>query len=257
MKKRILSVILASAMVLSTFAACGSKPAASSSTPSSTPSQSQSGEDAKTTFGLKPLDKRQTLRVGFFGGSAISFPFYIADKEGFFDELNIDVEYEVFTNGPAMMEASSDWDMAVAGAAGTLNGQIGHDIPMIGVCDYEVNQAMFVRKDSPIAQNPNDPEAWKNTTWLYPNGTTAHLAISKKLEQIGLDESDIKSVNMDVASALTAFNGGEGDGIVVWHAIAFKADDNGYVRVGDAGSVGATSASGLSATKKHSLKNAS
>ena len=32
-----------------------------------------------------------------------SMPWYIADRMGFFDELNIDVEYESFIGGPAMM----------------------------------------------------------------------------------------------------------------------------------------------------------
>ena len=52
-------------------------------------------------------------------------PWYIADRMGFFDELNIDVEYESFIGGPAMMEASASWDICDVGAPGILNGIVG------------------------------------------------------------------------------------------------------------------------------------
>jgi ABC-type nitrate/sulfonate/bicarbonate transport system substrate-binding protein len=60
--------------------------------------------------------------------------------------------------------------------------------------------------------------------------------------------SDIQSINMDVTSALTAFKGGEADGLAVWNAIAFAAEDAGFVRVADAGSLDVVSLCGLVAT---------
>lgn len=67
---------------------------------------------------------------------------------GFFDELNIDVEYESFIGGPAMMEASASWDICDVGAPGILNGMKNYDIQMLGLCDNEYNTALFVRPDS-------------------------------------------------------------------------------------------------------------
>ena len=52
--------------------------------------ESTSGE---TTLGIAPMPERTTLSIGFFAGSAHSMPWYVADEMGFFDELNIDVEY--------------------------------------------------------------------------------------------------------------------------------------------------------------------
>jgi len=43
---------------------------------------------------------------------------------------------------------------------------------------------------------------------------------------------------MDVANALTGFKGGTGDGLAVWKAVAFNAEDAGFVRIGDAGTLG-------------------
>lgn len=196
------------------------------------------GAQAKTKFGLSPFETKQTLRLGFFVGSPLSIPFYIADKEGFFKELNIDIKYHTFTNGPAMMEANADWDVAGAGEGGLLVGMVGFGIRVIGISDYEKNLALFARDGSPMAKNPKDPKAWKNTKWLYPMGTTAQATLVAALKQLGLNISDVKSVNMDVAGALTAFNGKQGDGLAVWNAVAFNAEDKGYVRLGDAGTLG-------------------
>lgn len=198
----------------------------------------------KTTFGLKPLDKRETLRVGFFSGSPHSMPWYIAEQEGFWDELNIDIEYVPFINGPAMMEANNNWDMASVGAPGVLVGQLGHGLKMIGAVDYEKNLGLFVRADSPIL---NDRAAYKGTTWLYPVGTSLHMTFTRALEKSNLTIDDVKSINMDVTSALTAFKGGEADGIAVWNAIAFAAEDAGFVRLDDSATLGVTNLIGMMA----------
>ena len=59
---------------------------------------------------------------------------------------------------------------------------------------------------------------------------------------------------MDVAGALTAFNGKQGDGLAVWNAVAFNAEDRGYVRLGDAGTLGFTAPCATLATAD-ALKN--
>ena len=131
------------------LAACGGS---SSSTAASTAgSTAASGTEAEgTTLGLTPLADRTTLSIGFFAGSAHSMPWYVADKMGFFDELNVDVEYQSFTGGPAMMEASADWDVCDVGGPGVLNGMKNYDMNMIGICDNEANTALFVRPDTDL-----------------------------------------------------------------------------------------------------------
>lgn len=253
--KKIISVLLILVMCLSVFAACTPPAATPTPTPTGaaqTPAATAGG--ANTTFGLQPFKDRQTLRIGFFAGSPLSIPFYIADQEGFFDELNIDIVYETFTNGPAMMEANADWDIAGAGVGGVLVGMVGYDLKVIGISDYEENLALLARKDSKLATKPNDPASWKGSSWLYPVGTTAQAVLVAALEKVGLGINDIKTINMDVASALTGFKGGEGDGLGVWNAIAFRAEDEGYIRITDAGKLGFVAPCGTLATDD-ALKN--
>ena len=148
--KKLLSLVLSFALVCTLISGCGPKGGGGNSS-------NQPLDAAETTFGLTPLPERTTLTIGFFSGSAHSMPWYIADRMGFFDELNIDVEYESFIGGPAMMEASASWDICDVGAPGILNGMKNYDIHMLGLCDNEYNTALFVRPDSPQAAHRYDP----------------------------------------------------------------------------------------------------
>lgn len=238
--KRIISILFVVVMFTLLLVGCGSQQSAETppATPPADSEEPATGEEVKTTFGLVPFEEKQTLRVGFFTGSPLSYPFLFADKEGFFEELNIELVYEPFTNGPAMMEANADWDIASCGLGGLCNGMRGYGFIVIDITDYEENLALFARPGSPLAEDPTNPENWKGTEWIYPAGTTAQATLVSALKKVGLSLSDVKSTNMDVANALTGFNGGTGDGLGVWNAIAFDAEDAGYVRIGDAGSLG-------------------
>lgn len=252
--KKIFTIVLAMVMCLSILAGCGgSAPAKSSPAPSSAPAVSSAGT-TKTTFGLTPFKEKQTLRIGFFTGSPLSYPFLFADKLGYFKELNIELKYVPFTNGPAMMEANANWDIASCGLGGLANGMRGYGFKVIDITDYEENLALFARKDSPLAKDPKNPANWKGTNWIYPAGTTAQAVLVSALKNVGLTLKDIKSTNMDVANALTGFKGGTGDGLGVWNAIAFGAEDAGFVRIGDAGTLGFKAPCGTVA-KEQTLKD--
>lgn len=191
---------------------------------------------ADMTWGLKPFATPQTLRIGFFTGSPLSYPYLFADKLGVFDALNIKVQYTFFTNGPAMMEANAAWDIASCGLGGIALGLSKYDnLTLMDVNDYEENMAIFARSGSKIAADPKNPANWKGVKCVFPTGTTAQAVLAQYLKSMGLSLSDVVSVNMDNANSLTAFNGGTGDVLVCWNAIALAADDYGFFRVTDSG----------------------
>lgn len=258
--KKLLALLLVLSMSVS-LAACGGnkteEPAASGGNASEDASgeadadggaQATAGDDL--TWGLTPFEEPQTLRLGFFTGSPLSYPFLFADNLGVFDALNIEVEYTCFTGGPAMMEANAEWDMASCGLGGLANGMYGYDFSLVDITDYEENLAIFTREDSPIAADPENPEVWKGATCVYPAGTTAQAVLAKYLNNIGLTLADVESVNMDNANALTGFNGGTGDVLGCWNAIALSAEDAGYVRVSDSGQLNIGMPCGTFATKE-------
>ncbi len=258
--KKLLALLLTLTMSVS-LAACGGGENQTEEPASSAPAQSDSedvsddaaegtvsaGEDL--TWGLTPFEERQTLRLGFFTGSPLSYPFLFADNLGVFDALNIDVEYTCFTGGPAMMEANAEWDMASCGLGGLANGLYGYDFSLVDLTDYEENLAIFARADSEIAKDPDNPELWKGAACVYPAGTTAQAVLAKYLNNMGLTLADVESINMDNANALTGFNGGTGDVLGCWNAIALSAEDAGYVRISDSGQLNIGMPCGTFATK--------
>lgn len=229
--KKILALLLALCMVF-TLCACGPK---SEATPTPTPSQ-DSTEDL--TWGLEPFEETQHIRLAIFTGSLNSYMNYFADQLGVLDALNIDAEFVPFTGGPAMLEAGSDWDVCTLGLGGICISLSTYDYLFIENTDYEDNMAIFVRPDSEIAKDPTNPELWKGVECVYPTGTTAQFALTAYLQSMGLSLADVVSTNADVANALTVFSGGTGDVLCVWNAIAFAAEDAGYVRVSDSGQLG-------------------
>lgn len=243
--KKVIAAVLAIVMSLSLLTGCGKASSASEA------GSSTGGADtnAETTFGLTPLPERTTLRVGFLSGVAHGVPFQVADQMGFFDELNIDVEYESFLAGPAMMEASASWDVGDVGAPGVLNGMKNYDVHMIGLCDNEPNNAIFVRPDSELAEDPTNPDLWKGKTIILNQGTMLQYLSTSYLSSIGADINDVQIINMDVTSGLTAFLAGEGDAVCAWNAVAYNADDEGLVRITDMGKLGLDNVVGLCATK--------
>lgn len=252
MKKRfrsqmltVVGIVVAAALAMSACSSSGTD-----ATSVSSEGESASGE-TETTLGIEPLAERTTLSIGFFAGSAHSMPWYVADKMGFFDELNIDVEYQSFTGGPAMMEASADWDICDVGAPGALNGMKNYDINLLGICDNEYNTALFVRPDTVLAEDPENPENWRGTTVLLNRGTTLQYMFMQFMASIGitdLDEYDITITDTAVGTCLTAFQSGEGDAMCVWNAFACTAEDEGYVRVTDIGEMGLNNVSTICAT---------
>ena len=223
--KRILALLLSLVMVFA-LASCTGGSGGTGGTDEG-PAELIEGATAPEdlTYGLTPFEERQTLRIGFFTGSPLSYAFLFADNLGVFDALNIDIEYTCFTGGPAMMEANSEWDIASCGLGGVCTALAGYDFALVDVTDYEENMAIFVRPDSELAV-------------VYPAGTTGQAVLAQYLESIGLSLSDVESVNMDNANGLTGFNGGTGDALVCWNAIALSAEDEGYVRVTDSGQLG-------------------
>lgn len=249
--KKLFSIVLVLVICLSVFAGCGNT---QTNTNQTSGGNTTAAQKAKTTFGLVPFEQKQTLRVGFFTGSPLSYPFLFADKLGYFKELNIALEYVPFTNGPAMMEANANWDIGSCGLGGLCNGMKGYGVRVIDITDYEENLALFARPGSPLAKDPTNPDNWKGTTWIYPAGTTAQATLVSALKKVGLSLNDIKSTNMDVANALTGFKGGTGDGLGVWNAVAFNAEDAGFVRITDAGKLGFKAPCGT-VTKAQTLKD--
>ena len=107
MKKRSIALILVIVLVVSLLSACG---------------------------GTKKGSDGLSLTVAGLSGGMQTFPVYVAQQKGWFDEEKVAIEIIYFENGPVQMEAlaSKSWDVACTGIGGVLTGVIGHDAVYIG-----------------------------------------------------------------------------------------------------------------------------
>ena len=237
--KKFLAMFIAVVMLLG-VSACGQVSDDTASSPPESGAPATDGATSETTFGIEPLPERTTIDLAYFSGAEHGLVFYIMDEMGWADELNIEFNWQYFSAGPAMMEASGSWDVGTAGAAGAINGIVGYDVNVIGISQYEHILGCFIREGSDIynagqgnvAEAPNiygDAESLKGSTWLLPLGTTAQQTLALYLEYFGLTTDDVTMTNMDVGSALAAFRAGEGDGMILWTSTNVTAMEEGYV----------------------------
>ena len=185
--KKIIAMLLSVLMVLSLTACGGSAAPTATKAPTTATAPAADADPAANdaTWGLTPFAEPQKLRIGFFTGSPLSYPYLFAENLGVFDALNIDVEFVCFTGGPAMMEAGNDWDICSLGLGGVSIGLSAYDYILYDVNDYEENLAIFVRPDSDLANDPANPELWKGAECVYPTGTTAQAVLAAYLQTMG------------------------------------------------------------------------
>lgn len=199
-------------------------------------------ETASTETGVD-IEERMSIDVAGINGGMQTFPIYIAEKNGWFDEENIDVNTIYFENGPVQMEAISSWDLATTGVGGVLSGVIAYDAQIIASPNSDDGtQRVYARPESPIVaagQGHNslneeiygDADSWKGQRVLCTAGNVLQYLLIKTLGGVGLSIEDVDFVSMDTATANSAFLAGEGDVVVLTGAVSLADDKKDYVMV--------------------------
>ena len=248
--KKVLSVLLSLMLVLQ-LAACNN---ATTSTPSPSPSETtQSGSESKGVkvngmlWEVEPLEEKTKLTVSYLANSTAELVTYLADQKGWLDAVNIEVDMVYFPGGPAQMEASNSWEVGMSGIGGIITGLLNYDVRVLGVVsrDRGLYQAFYARKDSPLVKSGTGHSSvegiygtaddWKKLNILTAKGTANQYTLYHTLKSFGLNLSDVKITNMDIASIPTAFLAGEGDvagiqGLAIQDKV-FQDPDSEYVLV--------------------------
>jgi len=194
-------------------------------------------------WGVEPLPEKTKLVMAYIGSTSPPLTNYIAMQKGWLEAVNLEIEPLFFQNGPAQMEASSSWDCGSTGIGGVITGILGHDLKIIGTAarDEGGHQAFFARPDSPIVKagkgHSDIPElygtaeTWKEAEILCAVGTTNHYVLYRTIEAFGLTMDEMNVVNMDIATANTAFMAGQGDVLGVWGPLLYDEDKKDLVMV--------------------------
>lgn len=255
MKKMKMVIALIMAIVLTTtpLYGCGSSNSTEPETtdPGTAAAPEQTDAAATDEVAADPADEvsqdstaeRMSISVAGLSGGMNSFPVYLAEKNGWYDEENLDIEIAYFENGPVQVEAISTWDVSTTGIGGILTAAIVHDAKIIAAeCTDNGTQTAYARPDTAIVaagQGNNtynsevygDAESWKGVQVICSAGTVLQYMLIRILEGFGLTINDVEFISMDTATTNSAFLSGEGDVAVLTGVVSFAADKADYVMV--------------------------
>ncbi len=222
--KKVTSLLLAAVMVLS-LAACS---AGQTNSPPPSDDAASGGGDGKVQvngmlWAVEPLPEKTKITVSYLANSTAETATYIADEKGWLEACNLEVEMVYFAGGPAQMEAINSWDCGTTGIGGMITGILNYDLKTLGVVaqDRGLFQAFFARKDSDIVAAGTGhadveglygtAETWKGKEIITAVGTANQYTLYNTLKAFGLSLSDVKVINMDIATIPVAFLAGQGD----------------------------------------------
>lgn len=227
--KRILTVLLALLMVMSTLTACTGKQGA---TDNSSAAGNTGGSGEK---------KFATLNVGT-QPVTVGFPLIYAKEQGWFEEVGLDVNVLIFPTGAPINEAiaADELDIACSGFA-SVYALANSDCSWLFDINTAGGMGLYARKDSDVVKAGNtlpdlpnvlgDAESIRGSQVLEPLGTSAQFLTECYLEHFGLTDADVEQVHMEYAPAYQAFAAGEGDLDSCSPPYSYTMDAEGYVKV--------------------------
>lgn len=179
--------------------------------------------------------------------TAIPVPVDYADKQGWYDEIGVERESILFSNGPAVNEAvgAGEIDIYTVGAMPGILGGISYGSKIIGwLEDDDAALQIYARKDNPIVQSGKGnlsespdlygtKETWEGQEIIVASATSSHYCVNAVLGMFGLDDTDVQIIDMEGTSGAAAFLAGEGDLYCSWDPQwnEFANDPDNYVQV--------------------------
>ena len=226
--KRLLSALLASAMLLGVTAGCGNK-------------DEGAAQGGDSSGGGAAASSGEQLNVGLLV-STVGIPALYAQKQGWFEEEGLNVNLVIFPTGAPVNEAiaAKQLDVACSGFA-SVYAMANGDCSWIAEVNTTGGMGIYARPDSPIVQQKGNvsgkPEMLgsadtvKGAKILGPLGTSSQFATIGYISQLGLAETDVEQVHMEYGPGFQAFVAGEGDLISISPPYSYDCLDKGFVEV--------------------------
>ena len=209
MKKRILSLMMAGALVVASLAGCGKN------------EEAKIPEKMVFTYVTAPLN----------------VPSIVEKEQGMFAEafadLGIEVEYAEITSGADQTQSLASGDVQVLYAVGAssviLSGANGADIKVINMYSRSPKAFCMYAKDNTLTS----PESLRGKTIAGPAGTNLHELLAAYLATAGMTIDDVDYVNMSIPDAKSGMEGNSVDVALLAGAAAYQAEQQGYHLVSD------------------------
>lgn len=154
-----------------------------------------------------------------------TLPTVIAQEEGWFEELGLSVEVQLYDSGAPQIEAgaSGAWQVGAMGTVPTLVGATEYDMHMIGQSnDESATNAVYVRPEN---ANEDPAELLEGSTILASTISTGQYALDGCLEKYDVDTSQNEIVNLEQSAVLSSSVSGEGDVFQYWAPFTYQAEE--------------------------------
>ncbi|MDD3252512.1 MAG: ABC transporter substrate-binding protein [Lachnospiraceae bacterium] len=241
MKKKLISALMATAMVTTALAGCAPKPVESTTAAPAETAAPAAGETtaAGQTAAADTADL-PVLKVAVMP-FLNSIPIVYMQNEGLDVANGFKIEPVYFANGGAMNEAlaADQWEVGTLSAAAVNSLAIYGAYCIADIGHSEGGLYTLSKQDSPIAQvkgaNPSypdiygDAETLKGAIIATNTGTISHLNVIKWLEKFGLTTEDVEIVHMDFPSAYQALMTGNCDVAALNPPTSYVAEGEGMV----------------------------
>ncbi|MBB4931938.1 NitT/TauT family transport system substrate-binding protein [Lipingzhangella halophila] len=138
----------------------------------------------------------------------------IAETQGMWEDADLNVEVESFTNGPVQIQAlgAGDLDFGYIGPGAMWLPASGESrIVAINTLAYA---------DRVIAQpDISSIEDLAGKRVGVPEGTSGEMALNLALEDAGMSPDDVEKVPMEPSTVVSAFSSGQIDGAGIWYPL--------------------------------------
>ena len=209
--KKLLSLAVALGLALS-LAACGGGTTTDESPATATDSPAASTETAAPESET-PSYEPATVRVAYMPNLGSASSLFTAIHQGYFDEVGLTVEPFQFSAGPAEITAMASGEIDIA--------QIGHGAHSLCI---QGDAAVFAfdqlsQADAVVANKAKGIESaadLKGKTVAVATGTSSQIILQFVLQDAGLTEADINTVEMNVEGMTAALVSGQIDAAATW-----------------------------------------
>ncbi|MBP3888091.1 MAG: NrtA/SsuA/CpmA family ABC transporter substrate-binding protein [Cellulosilyticum sp.] len=226
--RKVLTATLAVGVMMTSMVGCGSTNSTEVTT-ETTETESQETEGA-TDLSDSTLDTLTITHVT----SPLNVPSIIQKNNNVFvDEFSkngktIEVKYAEITSGADQTQALASGDVdilyAVGGTSVVLAAANGADIKILNMYSRSPEAFCLYSKDETI----KSAEDLRGKTVAGPVGTNLHQLLVAYLEEANMTLDDINYVNMSIADAKAALDGGSVDAALVAGPTAYKSKQQGY-----------------------------
>jgi len=222
MKKRILAMMMAAAMVLS-MTACGAKEEETTAAATEAATEAAAETEAAVEETEAAVEETEaaveeiTLNVAYMPNYGSLWAVTTGIEKGFFAEEGINIELTSFQDGPTIINAMESGSMDI--------GYIGHGAHKLCIQgNAKIFALSHISNGDAVIGGPNVKtlEDLKGKTVAYSAGTSSEDILKMTLEKAGLTWDDITAMEMEPANIVTAMLSGGVDACATWSPNSLK-----------------------------------